>query len=176
MAWWLRPLFQHSGGRGRQISEFEASLVYKVSSRTARAAQRNPVSKKTNKTKNKQTKKKNQKQKKDLCMSDLLACQKRASDPIIDSREPPSICWELNSGSLEEHWAISPPHPHPAICFHFVRNCFSKSSGWGNFPVIFLASQSSCLRFSRVGITNVPPPPTPDRTAVLGSRLGRIFQ
>jgi hypothetical protein len=34
------------GGRGRRISEFEASLVYKVSSRTARATQRNPVSKK----------------------------------------------------------------------------------------------------------------------------------
>jgi hypothetical protein len=34
------------GGRGRWISEFEASLVYKVSSRTARAIQRNPVSKK----------------------------------------------------------------------------------------------------------------------------------
>jgi hypothetical protein len=40
------------GGRGRRISEFEASLVYKVSSRTARAIQRNPVSKtKQNKTK-----------------------------------------------------------------------------------------------------------------------------
>jgi hypothetical protein len=34
------------GGRGRRISEFEASLVYKVSSRTARAIQRNPVLKK----------------------------------------------------------------------------------------------------------------------------------
>jgi hypothetical protein len=33
------------GGRGRRISEFEASLVYKMSSRTARATQRNPVSK-----------------------------------------------------------------------------------------------------------------------------------
>jgi hypothetical protein len=33
------------GGRGKQISEFEASLVYRVSSRTARAIQRNPVSK-----------------------------------------------------------------------------------------------------------------------------------
>jgi hypothetical protein len=32
------------GNRGRQISEFEASLVYKVSSRTARDIQRNPVS------------------------------------------------------------------------------------------------------------------------------------
>jgi hypothetical protein len=44
------------GGRGRQISEFEASLVYRVSSRTARATQRNPVS--TNKQTNKQTKNK----------------------------------------------------------------------------------------------------------------------
>lgn len=36
------------GGKGRQISEFEASLIYRVSSRTARAIQRNPVSKKQN--------------------------------------------------------------------------------------------------------------------------------
>jgi hypothetical protein len=40
------------GGRGRRISEFEASLVYKVSSRTARATQRNPVSKNQKKKKN----------------------------------------------------------------------------------------------------------------------------
>jgi hypothetical protein len=41
------------GGRGRRISEFEASLVYRVSSRTARAMQRNPVSKNKTKQKNK---------------------------------------------------------------------------------------------------------------------------
>jgi hypothetical protein len=35
----------HLEGRGRRISEFKASLVYKVSSRTARATQKNPVSK-----------------------------------------------------------------------------------------------------------------------------------
>jgi hypothetical protein len=51
------PLIQHSGGRGSRISEFEASLVYKVSSRIARATQRNPVSK------NKQTKTKTKKNK-----------------------------------------------------------------------------------------------------------------
>jgi hypothetical protein len=52
------------GGRGRRISEFEASLVYKVSSRTARATQKNPVSKKTkNKKKQKQKKKKKKKRK-----------------------------------------------------------------------------------------------------------------
>jgi hypothetical protein len=39
------------GGRDRPISEFEASLVYRVSSRTARAIRRNPVLKK-NKNKN----------------------------------------------------------------------------------------------------------------------------
>jgi hypothetical protein len=36
--------FNLSRGRGRWISEFKAGLVYKVSSRTARAIQRNPVS------------------------------------------------------------------------------------------------------------------------------------
>jgi hypothetical protein len=42
------------GGRGRWISEFEATLVYSVSSRTTKATQRNPVSKKTKKKKEKQ--------------------------------------------------------------------------------------------------------------------------
>jgi hypothetical protein len=42
------------GGRSRWISEFKASLVYKVSSRTARATQRNPVSGGKNKTKSNQ--------------------------------------------------------------------------------------------------------------------------
>jgi hypothetical protein len=49
------------GGRGRRISEFKASLVYKVSSRTARAIQRNPVSK--NETKRNETKRKEKKRK-----------------------------------------------------------------------------------------------------------------
>jgi hypothetical protein len=41
-------------GRDKHISEFEANLVYRVSSRTARATQRNPVWK--NKTKQNKTK------------------------------------------------------------------------------------------------------------------------
>jgi hypothetical protein len=45
------------GGRGGWISEFEASLVYRVSSRTARATQRNPVSKEQKKKKKQKTKK-----------------------------------------------------------------------------------------------------------------------
>ena len=45
------------GGRGRRISEFEASLVYRVSSRTARTIQRNPVLKNQKKKKKKKKKK-----------------------------------------------------------------------------------------------------------------------
>jgi hypothetical protein len=41
------------GGRGRRIPEFEASLVYRVSFRTARTAQRTPVSKNQKQTNNK---------------------------------------------------------------------------------------------------------------------------
>jgi hypothetical protein len=54
-----RLLSQHLGGRGRRISEFKASLVYRVSSRTARTTQRHPVSK------NKQTNKLKKKKKKE---------------------------------------------------------------------------------------------------------------
>jgi hypothetical protein len=36
-AWWRMPLIPALGRQDRRISEFEASLVYKVSSRTARA-------------------------------------------------------------------------------------------------------------------------------------------
>jgi hypothetical protein len=46
------------GGRSRWISEFEASPVYSMSSRTAKATERNPVSE------NKKTTKKQQQQKK----------------------------------------------------------------------------------------------------------------
>jgi hypothetical protein len=53
------------GGRGRRISEFEASLVYRVSSRIYRATQRNPVLENQKiKTKQKQTNKKSPKTKK----------------------------------------------------------------------------------------------------------------
>jgi hypothetical protein len=52
------------GGRGRWISLFKASLVYRVSSRKARTIQRNLVSKKqTDKNKTKKTNKKNKKKK-----------------------------------------------------------------------------------------------------------------
>jgi hypothetical protein len=43
----LIPAFgDGGGGKDRKISEFEACLIYRASSMIARAAQRNPVSKK----------------------------------------------------------------------------------------------------------------------------------
>jgi hypothetical protein len=53
------------GGRGRRISEFEASLVYRVSFRTARATQRNPVLKNKTTKKTKKKKKRKEKEKKE---------------------------------------------------------------------------------------------------------------
>ena len=53
-----KPLIPALGSRGRQISEFEESLVYKVSSWTARAIQRNAVSKNQNNNKTKTNKQK----------------------------------------------------------------------------------------------------------------------
>jgi hypothetical protein len=47
------PLISGLGDRDRRISKFKHSLVYRGSSRIARAKQRNPVSKKQNKTKSK---------------------------------------------------------------------------------------------------------------------------
>jgi hypothetical protein len=54
------------GSRGRQISEFKASLVYRVSSKTAKATQRNPVSK--------QNKKKNKEKKRNTDEQDAFQC------------------------------------------------------------------------------------------------------
>jgi hypothetical protein len=52
------------GGRGRQISEFKASLVYRVSSRTARTTKRNPVLKKQTKNQTKPNQKTKRKEEK----------------------------------------------------------------------------------------------------------------
>jgi hypothetical protein len=67
------------GGRGRQISEFEASLVYKVSSRTTRAIQTNPVSK------NKKTK------------------QNKTTTTKIDTREERRVYYASNEEKLTSH-------------------------------------------------------------------------
>jgi hypothetical protein len=54
--WWCTPLIPALGGRGRWISEFKASLVYKVSSRTARATEKPRLEKPKKKKKKKKEK------------------------------------------------------------------------------------------------------------------------
>jgi hypothetical protein len=83
---------QHLRGRGRWISEFEASLVYRVSSRTARATQRNPVSK--NQKKKKERKKQNKTKKgRLLCWQTGLLVDHRIAAPCRWSatEDAPSI-------------------------------------------------------------------------------------
>ena len=53
---WHTPLIPALGRQRQADSEFEASLVYRVSSRTARIIQRNPVLKNKNKNETKQNK------------------------------------------------------------------------------------------------------------------------
>ena len=59
--WYIYQVKDYS--RGRQISKFKGSLVYRVISTTARAIQGDPVPKKQNKTKQKQKQKQKQKTK-----------------------------------------------------------------------------------------------------------------
>ena len=51
--WYIYPVKDYS--RGRQISEFKGSLVYRVISRSARAIQGDPIPKEKKKETNKQT-------------------------------------------------------------------------------------------------------------------------
>jgi hypothetical protein len=75
------------GSRGTQISEFEASLVYRVSSRTARATQRNPVLKKQNKRK-KKTKKEKKGKKKTKVKYTHGNWQGNGSESLLDATPP----------------------------------------------------------------------------------------
>ena len=50
----------------------------------------------------------------------IPACQKRASDHIIDSCELPCGCWELNSESLEEQPLLLTRDISPAQITSFI--------------------------------------------------------
>jgi hypothetical protein len=77
------------GGRGRWISEFEASLFYRVSSRTARDTQKNPVSQNppnnndNNNNNNNNKKKKKKKKKKRKMKIEKIRKKKRKGIPLL---------------------------------------------------------------------------------------------
>jgi hypothetical protein len=70
------------GGRGRWISKFEASLVYRVISRTVRATQRNPVSK-TKKKKKKKKKKRDAQDVKYVTMNKVPSFEEEMSYKMV---------------------------------------------------------------------------------------------
>jgi hypothetical protein len=69
---------------GGWISEFEASLVYRVSSRKARVIQRNPVSK-------------NQKERKKEGRKGRKEGRKEVSQSVSQSVSHPDLCTELQA-------------------------------------------------------------------------------
>jgi hypothetical protein len=84
------------GGRGRRIAEFEASLVYKVSSGTARATEKPCLEKQQNKTKQNKTKQNKTKQNK----------------TSLDGKAP--LCAQGYSGFFSH-----PQKPSLSLCFLF---------------------------------------------------------
>jgi hypothetical protein len=67
--------------------------------------------------------------------------QKRASDSITDDCEPPSSCWELNSGPLEEQSMLLNPEPS-------IRNPIFYIIITSTSPFLFLSPSPSthCLK------------------------------
>ena len=85
------------GGRGRRISEFEASLAYRVSFRTARVIQRNPVSKKQKQNKTKKNQPNKQKNPKKQKPKNNNKKKQRRGHFVLRSRLQLSVMtWSLN--------------------------------------------------------------------------------
>ena len=104
-AWWHTPLILALGRQRQGISEFEASLVYKVSSRTARAIQRNPISK------NKKILKKKKKRKEKFFMSWRDGSAVKSTDcssrgPEFNSQQPHGGSQPSVMGSDALFWCV----------------------------------------------------------------------
>jgi hypothetical protein len=95
-----------TGCRGRQISEFEASLVYKMSSRTARAIQRNPVLKTKNKTKQKKPKKTWKQGGGEIDGSSVKNTDCSSRDPVFNSQQPHGGSQPSVMGSDALFWSV----------------------------------------------------------------------
>lgn len=96
------------GGRGRQIPEFEASLVYRVSSRTARAIQRNPVLKNQKRKRERENRKQKRKEKKGgrrVCKGLYSVDHRKCTSDHL--RAPKSLKNELRN----KEGRGKPPHP-----------------------------------------------------------------
>jgi hypothetical protein len=112
-------------GRGRQISEFEASLVYRVSFRTAKTTQRNPVSNKT-----KQNKTKNNNNNKIKTKNNSNNNNKQKQNPRLSSiAEQARKTWSL-------HQLLPPgscPISIPILTSFHEEQCYGSVSGINSF-------------------------------------------
>jgi len=61
----------------------------------------------------------------------LQTHQKRASNPITDGCEPPCVCWELNSGPLEEQSVLLTAEPSLQPKSYYL-NTFIICSRWSH--------------------------------------------
>jgi hypothetical protein len=82
--------------RGRWILEFEANLVYRVSFRTVRDTQRNPVSKQTNK----QTKNPNTEKSKRMILIRIISMKPFTMTPRTKLSGPGEVGWCMASVKL----------------------------------------------------------------------------
>lgn len=80
----LNPDNQHSRDIGRKICEFKTSLIYKVSSTTARATQGSPVSKNQ---KQQQQKKQASNKLKEIRAAQSVKCVRQAEGPEFRTME-----------------------------------------------------------------------------------------
>jgi hypothetical protein len=122
------PLIPAFGGRGRWISEFKACLVYRVSSRTARATQRNPVLKRKGKKKENKGKKRQERHRADwdhrarkpeeprkLTPESSLLCLHPVKEMMFPLRERIHHLWVRRSTQLPNTSVCLMSRPTPRI-------------------------------------------------------------
>jgi hypothetical protein len=99
--WWCTPLIPALGGRGSRISDFKASLVYRVSARTVRATQRNPVSKKQKQQQKRHRRRERQRWRLTSCLC-LPALNQRMAHILWDIWNifPGGMCGQKNGEKL----------------------------------------------------------------------------
>jgi hypothetical protein len=118
--WWRTPLIPALGSRGRQISEFEASLVYRVSSRTTRATQRNPVSKK------KQNKKKS-------TFHSVVICELKVQKvPALPPTQQAMLLSASTSSTQQAMLLSASTSSHPAGHASFMTRALLPTCHWQN--------------------------------------------
>jgi hypothetical protein len=92
------------GARGRRISEFEASLVYRVSSRTSRAIQTNKQTNNNNNNKKLCLEKKREKERK---RKEKKRKEKKRKEKKRKEKERKVNHWRMGKGNLKVYFELN---------------------------------------------------------------------